>query len=341
MKSMAFAQRHRDFQWLAVQLAKTKWPELEATQEQSDGGEDATSFFVGSDGKRRCLACSLTGTLAKIKQDAERLKERNAKLDVLIFMTPVELSNVTIDCWCKTVKTEFAYELHVIPQSELIAMLEKPDNAWLCRDRLKLDFSDAYASESLQAQTIALDKPKYWEYLLTAELLETNLAEIRRRREQQKSGLIHIPSRPIAARDFIDWVTAKCGDILSMVSVLQNQIKDIQDSWGPHGQPGDADKIKRSVGEVIRLCDQLVDWEEAHLAINPPDAFIPLKNSMSGMTDHILLEIEKLPTELRKPLQVGDPTTGTVVVNLILTTPPMDRCLAELDALRKHRPPLW
>ncbi len=142
LEGMTYAQRHKEFQWLAVQLAKTKWPELEATQEQADGGEDATSFFVGSDGLRRRLACSLTGTLEKVKKDVARLRERNVQLDFLVFVTPVPVTNLEVSDWCEAVKKEFGHGLHVIPQAELITMLEQPQNAWLCRQYLLLDFGD-------------------------------------------------------------------------------------------------------------------------------------------------------------------------------------------------------
>jgi len=142
LEGMIYAQRHKEFQWLATQVMKLKWPELEATQELNDGGEDATSSFVGADGLQRSGASSLTGTLAKIKSDANRLRERGVKIDVLVFATPVPVDNLTISDWCDAVKKEFGHELHVIPQAELIAVLEQPQNAWLCRRYLHLDFGD-------------------------------------------------------------------------------------------------------------------------------------------------------------------------------------------------------
>ncbi|MBI4659228.1 MAG: hypothetical protein HY735_10335 [Verrucomicrobia bacterium] len=62
LESLKAAERASDFEDLAVHLAKRRWPELVATERKSDGGEDATSFYRGADGKRRRLACSLTGT---------------------------------------------------------------------------------------------------------------------------------------------------------------------------------------------------------------------------------------------------------------------------------------
>src|SRR3989338_4377205 len=84
LENLIDQQHSLDFQRLAVQLGKIKWPELEATQATDDGGEDATSFFTGTDGLKRSLAASLTGTLVKIKIDANRIKRRGVGSDVLV-----------------------------------------------------------------------------------------------------------------------------------------------------------------------------------------------------------------------------------------------------------------
>lgn len=139
--NMIKLQRNREFQLLAVQLGKTKWPELEATQETDDGGEDATAFFVGSDGLRRRLAASLTGTFSKIKNDADRIRSRGVEIDVLVFVTPVPVENLVVQSWREKFKKEYGYDLHAIPRAEIITLLEKPENAWLCRIYLSLNFS--------------------------------------------------------------------------------------------------------------------------------------------------------------------------------------------------------
>ena len=135
---MVESQRHRDFQRLAVHLVKRSWPELQATEEQNDGGEDATSFGAGADGLRRSMAASLTGTLAKIRADAKRIKERGVNLGVLIFVTPVPVDNLTVTEWRKSVAEEFKHDLYVISQAEIITRLEQPENHRLCKEYLGL-----------------------------------------------------------------------------------------------------------------------------------------------------------------------------------------------------------
>jgi len=119
-------KRALDFQWLATQLAKDKWPDLEATEWYRDGGEDAASHFCGPDGLKLSLACSITGTLSKVRDDARRIRERGQKIDFLIFATPVAITQVEIDDWRAKIKKEFGHDLHVVPRSEITTLLEQP-----------------------------------------------------------------------------------------------------------------------------------------------------------------------------------------------------------------------
>lgn len=134
-------KRTLDFQWLATHVARDKWPTLEATQWYSDAGEDATSYFT-VDGVKRSLACSITATLGKIKDDARRIRDEKRVIDVLVFATPVVVTQIQIHDWQKEIDKEFKHDLHVIPRSEIVAFLEQPQNAWLCRDYLDLSFED-------------------------------------------------------------------------------------------------------------------------------------------------------------------------------------------------------
>ena len=75
LEALIEAQRHPDFQRLAVHLAKRQWPEWRATEEPCDEGGDATSFLAGADGVRRSAAVSLTGTIANLRVKPTRLYE--------------------------------------------------------------------------------------------------------------------------------------------------------------------------------------------------------------------------------------------------------------------------
>jgi hypothetical protein len=197
-----------------------------------------------------------------------------------------------------------------------------------------LDPIAAYINESPKAQQLAREKPKFWEYRLTAELLESKLAEVRRQMDRQNKGLAHIPERPIGGLEFFSWNAAKFRDLISLAQAFQKQMPIIQESWGPPGKPGDIQKIKQSVDDLVQLCNQLVDWEKDLRATVPPEPARRVKQTMNGWTEYMLKEIERLPVELLKPL--NEPHERGTVVEILLTfkTPPFDEYQAELEALQ-------
>ena len=134
--------RWQDAQVLGLHIARTKWPELEATEFGSDGGEDATSFGPCADGKRRIFASSLSAKIDKIRSDARRLRERGVQLDVLVFATPEAVLNIQAAEWRETVYREFGHDLHVIARAEIVQTLEDPRYDWISKAYLHLDFSD-------------------------------------------------------------------------------------------------------------------------------------------------------------------------------------------------------
>jgi hypothetical protein len=64
------------FQGLAVVLAKLRWPELIASERHNDQGLDAYApASACADTKGKGLACSTTGTLGKVKEDAKKVRQ--------------------------------------------------------------------------------------------------------------------------------------------------------------------------------------------------------------------------------------------------------------------------
>lgn len=134
---MIRSQKGFEFQSLAVHLAKQSYPDLEPTEWFNDGGADAFSALIpGGDGVRRSLACSISGTWDKVRQDCERLTERKVGIDILIFYTPVGVSNVDINKWQERVKKQYKHDLDVAGRARIVTALEHPRNTWLCRDYL-------------------------------------------------------------------------------------------------------------------------------------------------------------------------------------------------------------
>jgi len=127
------------FQSLAVVLAKLRWPELIASERHNDRGLDAYApISVSPDGRGKGLACSTTGTLDKVKSDAEKVQKHYPDVSLLVFYTTQKVTQSTKAEWAQKIHEKYGYELVVASRQEIIASLQLPDNAQLCRTHLDI-----------------------------------------------------------------------------------------------------------------------------------------------------------------------------------------------------------
>ncbi len=125
------------FQRFAVVLAKQKWPELIASEVKKDLGLDAHApALLARDGTGRGLACSLTATLEKIKQDVRKIQQQAVDIKVLIFATPRPVTKETAVRWADAVREAHGIELLIISREDIITDLMLPSNASICRNHL-------------------------------------------------------------------------------------------------------------------------------------------------------------------------------------------------------------
>jgi HEAT repeat protein len=127
------------FQGLAVVLAKQRWPELIASERKKDRGLDAhAAASLSPDGRGKGLACSITGTFDKVKDDAIEVEKHYPDVSVLIFYTSEKVSQGKKAEWAQKIRDEYGYELIVVSREDIIASLQLPDNAYLCATHLKI-----------------------------------------------------------------------------------------------------------------------------------------------------------------------------------------------------------
>jgi hypothetical protein len=122
------------FQSLAVILAKQRWQDLVACERKKDLGADAI-------GEGKALACSITGTLGKLKGDARKIKKNFPEVRTLIFATAANVTNSTTQEWAVEIRDEFDYDLVLMPREDIITSLLDPSNAPLCRNHLGIQVS--------------------------------------------------------------------------------------------------------------------------------------------------------------------------------------------------------
>ncbi len=190
-----------------------------------------------------------------------------------------------------------------------------------------------FAKETAFAQQLVLDKPRGWEYLLTAELLRSKMLLIKRRLSDIQSGSVYKRTTSMKGERFLNWAQAKCNDLSSLVTLVTNTLnRDIPASWGQPGVAGDPLEIKRAVEQLIHACDEMLKREMEIRFVSVPKQLARLKFTMEGWSAEFINQIDGIPERLNAPFAQPNPT-GTCHINLVFYPPTSVKAFN--DELRK------
>ena len=162
-----------------------------------------------------------------------------------------------------------------------------------------IDFKD----ESTIIQKIVVDKPQYWEFKLTIELLRDRINRVRSRFIDMQKGLILI--KPVYLNDFefFQNVSARMETMIQLLKML-TQVAEVEllESWGKPGEPGDSVKIKKSIERFFEIGNEIFNWELEIRSLSVSDELIPLKESLYGTAESIFNDASTLADLLEAPL---------------------------------------
>ncbi len=192
----------------------------------------------------------------------------------------------------------------------------------------------AFKDETEKAKKIAFDRPDYWEFLLTAELLSSKIGLIRKELVELERGMFFKKTRRVTGQEFINWSQSRLGDLTSLIQLLSKRFtEDFQLSWGKPGEPGDPVEIKRVADSVFLLCRELLEWEAEFRSVIPPDSFMPLRHMMEGWASQVISSIENIPAKLLEPFDHPIPE-GKHTINIVFDAPSnINEITAELQRL--------
>ncbi|MDC0743255.1 hypothetical protein [Polyangium mundeleinium] len=177
-----------------------------------------------------------------------------------------------------------------------------------------------FATESPSAIQLAVDKPEFWEFLLTIELIRDKLGPLRRRLHEIEEGLTY---RPILVLDLAEapkWLSTQFANLLSLVAVLGAIVtQKIPLAWGPPGIPGDTEAILRATTLLRDACEGILTWEEDVAKTQFPDEIDDFRQRMRGWTHGLFAEMEKIPEIMSGPINQRLP--GTHAIDLVFKAP--------------------
>jgi hypothetical protein len=183
---------------------------------------------------------------------------------------------------------------------------------------------------SYLAQQIVLDKPQFWEYRLTLELLRTGLGGINSRWLALKRGLYTKKLTPIDLPELGEWWRVRFEEASRTARALNILVtEEIPKSWGPDGLPGNELEILETSRLIVAACQRLLEWEEDFQFTSAPTEFAEAMALAHGIAGAQIEEVMRIPVELAKIFETENPS-GTHKISLVFRLPKSFATLEEV-----------
>lgn len=133
--------------------------------------------------------------------------------------------------------------------------------------------ADQWGNIPLFVKQLLRDKPDYWEYLATAELLDFFLAMPVQKARQLQKGLYTQPKKQIALSDIAGWVQLKIDEILEETECLKGLLNEIMIAWGEPGVAGNPAAIVEACRLYGQCAQRFVNVAEEAMFARMPEGF--------------------------------------------------------------------
>lgn len=171
------------------------------------------------------------------------------------------------------------------------------------------------------AMSLRAEKPKYWEYLLTSELLQANLEKFSGLFSELNAQPSESVGKPLSAADAVAWMQTSIARVTAIVEDFSRTVREqLVRSWGPPGTPGNELEIEAACEKIVECAARAVDWKRAALRMPLPPAFAEFQQVISTGLDPFMEQIMRLPDALSEvPEHEGQ---GTYNINMTIDVPP-------------------
>ena len=187
---------------------------------------------------------------------------------------------------------------------------------------------------SNDAKKIETEKPKFWEYKLTAALLRDNVGPVLDQAKRlQEGGYSSALGRIGSLQEVLDWCNARMDEVVTLSADFGRLVNDrMPASWGPAGQPGDVAAIERVCEDLTDCAQRVVAWKETVRFTKLPSAFADVQSMLTTFPDSFLVQIGRISTELERVFGQENPS-GKYSIQLVVTVP--DRWSKDFNAALK------
>lgn len=145
---------------------------------------------------------------------------------------------------------------------------------------------------------IAMDKPPYWEWRLTAELMRHLNGPHFRRLRDLRAGLYTETSTFLDEEDVFEWLSERCREMEHLIEPLTNLLPPLNAAWGEPGEEGDADEILHITTLIKDALERVVFHEEDLHFVRSSTSAERLIDRLQDAVGRQLAHFEALPDKL-------------------------------------------
>jgi len=147
-------------------------------------------------------------------------------------------------------------------------------------------------NESEAVKKLAIEKPKYWKFLLATELMKSRMVEINRRYLELENGLVFTQTQYYNFQDSVRWLGNKLTDIDRIAKILKKVFEiELSNSVGSSNTEGNIFEIKQSVERIFSMCKELLAWEYELISVIPSKEVKEITDLMKDWAKGLVNEV--------------------------------------------------
>ena len=178
-----------------------------------------------------------------------------------------------------------------------------------------------FENSSDLAQQLVTEKPPYWEYKLTAELLREKMENILSRWSSLDKGLYTQPMTRVPLAEIVHWQQSKLEELGAIIGGINKLINsELPKSWGPPGVAGSEIEIFRVCDLLATSCTRLLDWEESVRFASVPNYFNEVQKNLIGIAGRQIDKLSMIPARMTEVLGQVEPK-GDYHLDLVFDLP--------------------
>jgi len=166
------------------------------------------------------------------------------------------------------------------------------------RFRIQHEAVEQFKDYSAIIRRIILDKSPAWEWRLTGELARHLNGPLFRKLNDLQNDLYSREREIVSDSDAFDWVNERFHEISNLQKPFEGLMKQLNDSWGESGEPGNADNIHHVCKLMRDNLETIVRHEERLKFSKLPEKYEPLVKKLRGTMAFAIKEIELIPSHM-------------------------------------------